>query len=328
VTDKLPENLSKTQDRYCLFGSPAFRAMVYVEGLLLQGARKYFDDMEFKEIVVPHITRATGACENIDTLFAVDYFGQMGYLSQTAQLYLESLIPWMNKVWCISPSFRAEPRVDNRHLTEFTLIELEFAGTFEELLEHVEGVIVSMITSVLKKMTSRWLDRNRLGHIIAPFQRIPYAEVIQELGKEFGHDITREEEQKLVEKHGDAPLFITHFPKTMKFFNMIENEENSELVNSADLILPFGGEAVGAASREYRADLLLKRLEESQMFKQLTDRGGSIKDFDWYIDVYRKYQTAPHAGCGIGLNRVTQFVFGVDDIRMCTAYPLNRDTLI
>ena len=328
MTDKLPENLSKTRDRYCLFGSPAFRAMVYVEGLLLQGARKYFDDMEFKEIVVPHITRATGACENIDTLFAVDYFGQMGYLSQTAQLYLESLIPWMNKVWCISPSFRAEPRVDNRHLTEFTLIELEFAGTFEELLEHVEGVILSMIMSVLKKMTSRWLDRNRLGHIAVPFQRIPYVEAIQELDKEFGHDITREEEQKLVEKYGNAPLFITHFPKTMKFFNMIENEENRELVNSADLILPFGGETVGAASREYRADLLLKRLEESQMFKQLTAKGGSIKDFDWYIDVYRKYQTAPHAGCGIGLNRVTQFVFGVDDIRMCTAYPLNRETLV
>ncbi len=328
MTDKLPENLNKTQDRYCLFGSPAFRAMVYVEGLLLQGARKYFDDMEFKEIVVPHITRATGACENIDTLFAVDYFGERGYLSQTAQLYLESLIPWMNKVWCISPSFRAEPRVDNRHLTEFTLIELEFAGTFEELLEHVEGVVISMIASVLKKMTSRWLDRNRLGRVVAPFPRIPYTEAIQELDREFGHDINREEERVLIEKHGGMPLFITHYPKAMKFFNMIENEENPELVNSADLILPFGGEAVGAASREYRADRLLKRLEESQMFEQLVAKGGSIKDFDWYIDVYRKYETAPHAGCGIGLNRVTQFVFGVDDIRMCTAYPLNRETLI
>ena len=327
LTDKLPENLKQTQDRYCLFGSPPFRAMVYIEGLLLQGARKYFDDMEFKEIVVPHITRATGACENIDTLFAVDYFGEKGYLSQTAQLYLESLIPWMNKVWCISPSFRAEPRVDNRHLTEFTLIELEFVGTFEELLEHVEGVIISMITSVLRKMTSRWLDRNRLRQVVAPFPRISYTEAIQTLDREFGHDITREEEQKLVEKHGNTPLFITHYPKAMKFFNMIENEENPQLVNSADLILPFGGEAVGAASREYKADRLLKRLEDSQMLRQLLAKGGSIKDFDWYINVYRKYETAPHAGCGIGLNRVTQFVLGVDDIRMCTAYPLNRETL-
>jgi asparaginyl-tRNA synthetase len=311
-----------------LFGSPAFRAMVYIEGLLLQGARKYFDNMEFKEIVVPHITKATGACENIDTLFAVDYFGEKGYLSQTAQLYLESLIPWMNKVWCISPSFRAEPRVDNRHLAEFTLIELEFAGTFEELLEHIEGVITSMITSVLKKMTSRWLDRNRLRQVVAPFPRISYTEAIQTLDREFGHDITREEEQTLVEKHGNMPLFITHYPKQMKFFNMIENEENPQLVNSADLILPFGGEAVGAASREYNADRLLKRLEDSQMLKQLLAKGGSIKDFDWYIDVYKKYEAAPHAGCGIGLNRVTQFVLGVDDIRMCTAYPLNKETLV
>jgi len=302
--------------------------MVYVEGLLLQGARKYFDDMEFNEIVVPHITRATGACENIDTLFAVDYFGEKGYLSQTAQLYLESLIPWLNKVWCISPSFRAEPRVDGRHLTEFTLVELEFAGTFEELLEHVEGVILSMINSVLKKMTSRWLDRNRLRQVVAPFPRISYAEAIKELNQEFGHDISRDEEQLLVQKNGGMPLFITHFPRAMKFFNMIVNEENPQLVNSADLILPFGGEAVGAASREYKPEQLLKRLEESQMLRQLLARGGSIKDFDWYIDVYKKYPGAPHAGCGIGLNRVTQFVLGVEDIRMCTAYPLNRETLM
>jgi asparaginyl-tRNA synthetase len=284
--------------------------------------------MDFKEIVVPHITKATGACENIDTLFEVDYFGEKGYLSQTAQLYLESLIPWMNKVWCTSPSFRAEPRADNRHLTEFTLIELEFAGTFEELLEHIEGIIISMIKSVLKKMTSRWLNRNRLRIVTPPFERISYIEALEMLGREFGHDITREEEQKLVKKFGNMPLFITHYPKTMKFFNMIENKENPQLVDSADLILPYGGEAVGAASREYRADRLQKRLEESQMIKQLRAKGGSIKDFDWYIDTYRKYETAPHAGCGIGLNRVTQFILAVDDIRMCTAYPLNRETLI
>jgi asparaginyl-tRNA synthetase len=328
VPDRLPEILRNTKDRHHLFGSPPFRAVVYIEGLLLKGARDYFDDMEFKEIVVPHITKATGACENIDTLFGVDYFGEKGYLSQTAQLYLESLIPWMNKVWCISPSFRAEPRVDSRHLTEFTLIELEFAGTFEELLEHIEGVLISMINAVLKKMTSRWLDRNRLRQITAPFPRISYTEAIAMLDREFGHDISREEEQVLVEKFGGKPLFITHYPKMLKFFNMIEDEENPRLVDSADLILPFGGEAVGAASREYRADRLYKRLEESQMLKQLVVRGGSISDFEWYIDVYRKYETVPHAGCGIGLNRVTQFVLGVNDIRMCTAYPLNRETLI
>lgn len=329
MTSKLPNKLVQTNNRHELFGNPAFRAVVHVEGLLLKGARDYFDDMGFREIVVPHITRATGACENIDTLFKVDYFGEQVYLSQTSQLYLEGFIPRFNKVWCISPSFRAEPRVDGRHLTEFPLIELEFAGTFDELLDHIEGVIKSMINSVLKRMTSRWLDRNRLkGTMSNLFKRILYSEAIDRLDLEFGDDISSTDEQLLINEFSlGQPLFITNYPKEMKFFNMIQSKFNSNLVDSADLILPFGGEAVGAASREYRPEILLKRLQESDMLKQLIAKGGSIKDFDWYIDVYRKYDTVKHAGCGIGLNRVTQFIFGADDIRKCTAYPLNRETL-
>lgn len=325
MTEKLPAVLKQTQQRHLLFANPAYRAVVYVEGLLLKGAREYFNEMDFIEIVVPHITKATGACENIDTLFKVDFFGQRAYLSQTAQLYLESLIPWMNKVWCVSPSFRAEPRVDERHLTEFPLIELEFAGTFEELLEHIEGLITSMVKAVLRKMTSRWLDRNRLRDVSPPFQRIKYEDAIGIFDLPFGSDLNSEQEQKIA---GGQPTFITHFPKKIKFFNMIENEENPELVDSADLILPFGGEAVGAASREYRYVKLRERLLESPMVQQLIKNGGSIKDFEWYLNVYQRYPTVPHAGCGIGLNRVTQFVLSCNDIRMTTAYPSNRETLM
>jgi len=325
LTDKLPDILKETKERYLLFDVPAYRAVLYVEGLLLKGARYYFDEMDFKEIVIPHLTKATGACENIDTLFKVDYFGERSYLSQTAQLYLETLIPWLNKVWCIGPSFRAEPKVDNRHLTEFPLIELEFAGTFGELLEHIEGVILFMINSVLNKMTSRWLNRNRLRSIEAPFKRISYTEATRTFGVPFGKDLNSEQEQILA---NGKPIFITHFPKEMKFFNMIENLTNPNIVDSADLILPFGGEAVGAASREYRPDKLKERLEESNMLKQLKKHGGDIDDFKWYLDMYKKYPVVPHAGCGIGLNRVTQFIFGVDDIRMCTAYPLNKESIL
>lgn len=325
MTENLPKELVNTKNRHLLFANPAYRAVVYVEGLLLKGAREYYNDMDFIEIVVPHLTKATGACENIDTLFRVDFFGERAYLSQTAQLYLESLIPWMNKVWCVSPSFRAEPRVDNRHLTEFPLIELEFAGTFDELLEHVEGVIISMINAVLRKMTSRWLDRNRLRGVYSPFKRIKYEDVIGIFDLPFGDDLSSEQEQRIA---NGEPTFITHFPKKMKFFNMIENKDNPKLVDSADLILPFGGEAVGAASREYRHDKLVKRLQQSQMLKQLIVQGGSIMDFGWYLDVYKRYPTVPHAGCGIGLTRVTQFVLGCSDIRMATAYPSNRETLL
>jgi len=116
-------------------------AIIKIESSLLRGARKYFEENNFIEVAVPHITKATGSCENVATMFELDYFGLKRYLSQTAQLYLEVLTPFLERVWCIGPSFRAEPRADERHLTEFTLVELEFAGDFAELLAHIEGTI-------------------------------------------------------------------------------------------------------------------------------------------------------------------------------------------
>jgi len=123
----------------------------------------------------------------------------------------------------------------------------------------------------------------------------------------------------------DKPLFITHYPKVIKFFNMKTNSENPQVVNSTDLIFPHSGEAVGA-EREYEHKALYEKLKESNMLRQLVQRGGSISDFQWYLDVYKRYNM-PNAGCGIGLNRVTQFVLGTDDIRATTVFPLNKESL-
>src|SRR3989344_5890393 len=120
-------------------------SVVAIEAEMLRAARHYFDNFGFTEVVVPHLTRATGACENINTMFDVDYFGTRGYLAQTGQLYLEALIPHMENVYCIGPSFRQEPDVDERHLTEFTLIEIELPCAFDELLQHIERVIHAMV---------------------------------------------------------------------------------------------------------------------------------------------------------------------------------------
>ena len=122
-------------------------------------------------------------------------------------------------------------------------------------------------------------------------------------------------------------MFITHYPKAIKFFNMKTNEHNSNVVNSTDLILPFSGEAVGAAEREYKYEPLLKRLEESNMLRQLIEKGGTIHDFDWYLDFYQLHEGTPHSGCGIGLNRVTQYVLGSTDIRASTVFPMNKETM-
>jgi len=326
------ENLKNTAERYRLFKEPSLQAIARIEASLLSGARKYFEENLFVEVTVPHVTRATGACENVATMFEVDFFGQKRYLAQTGQLYLEVMTPYLEKVWAAGPSFRAEDKVDDRHLVEFTLLEIEFRGNFEQLLEHVEGTLVSMVSEVLAKRSEGLavlgVDAERLQNVRRPFKRITYKDAVDLLegeGVRWGDDLKSQHEKLLVEYMGSQPLFITHYPKAIKFFNMKENAINRELVDSADLILPYSGEAVGAAEREYEYDRLVKRLLESSMFRLLKERGGGLEDFAWYLNFYKEFGGHPHSGCGIGLGRVMQFVLGVDDIRGSTVWPVNRE---
>ncbi|MEM0287237.1 MAG: amino acid--tRNA ligase-related protein [Nitrososphaerota archaeon] len=329
---ELLTHLSQTSNRYHLFKYPALHAVARIESSLLAGARRYFYQKGFTEITIPHITRATGACENISTMFEVDFFGKRRYLAQTGQLYLEVLTQYLEKVFAIGPSFRAEPSADSRHLVEFTLIEIEFRGGFEELLNHIEGTIASMVDEVLMRNRAdlEYLainsSRLKLSH---PFKRITYSEAVEILadkGVRWGDDLKSDHERYLVKHFGDQPLFVTHYPKKIKFFNMRENAFDQTVVNSADLLLPYSGEAVGAAEREFDHAKLTKRLLESTMFNLLREKGGSLEDFDWYLNFYKEYQGTLHSGCGIGLNRVTQFVLGLDDIRQCTVWPMNIES--
>jgi len=328
------EKLAATTNRFELFSTPELQAVARIEASLLRGARRYFDTNDFIEIVVPHLTRATGACENIATMFTVDHFGENVYLAQTGQLYLEVLTPFLKKVWCIGPSFRAEPSVDERHLTEFTLIELEFEGDLRQLMRHIENVICSMVQECLatreEDLELLGVDKGRVN-VSPPFKKITYTDAVEQLrsfGVKWGDDLKSMHEKALVEVFGNKPLFISHYPKAIKFFNMKQNAYKPNIVNSTDLILPFSGEAVGAAEREYQYEPLLKRLKESTMLRQLMERGGSIQDFDWYLKFYRLHGGTPHSGCGIGLNRVTQYVLGSNDIRACTVFPMNKQTLM
>ena len=328
------EKLVETRERHKLATTDELEAVARVEAALLKGARDYFIKEGFIEVNAPHITKATGSCENINTLFQLDYFGKQGYLSQTQQLYLEAMIPRLKKVWCVGPSFRAEPESDNRHLTEFPLLEIEFEGNFDELLTYIENTICNMIREVLKeedKLKEIGIDVESLKSVKAPFRRLEYDDAIKKLssfGVKWGDDLKSSHEKMLAEMCGNKPLFITHFPKKIKFFNMRENDYRSEIVNSSDLIMPGSGEAVGAAEREYRHDKLKERLENSTMMQQLKNLGGSIEDFSWYLDCVKNNGIKLHSGCGIGLNRVTQFVLGADDIRKSTVFPLNSETIM
>ncbi len=333
AVDRFDADLKKTFNRFRAFKNPSLQAIARVEASLLSGARRYFEANGFTEVVIPHITKATGACENIATMFEVSFFNERRYLAQTGQLYLEVLTPYLGKVWAVGPSFRAEPDVDERHLVEFTLLELEFKGDFDELLGHIEGTVTSMVDEVLRTrgedLDLLGADVDRLRRVRRPFRRITYADAVELLdgtGVSWGDDLKSAHEKQLAAYFGDEPLFVTHYPKAIKFFNMKENDANHEIVDSADLILPFSGEAVGAAEREYEYQKLVSRLLESSMFRLLKERGGTLEDFAWFLDFYKENGGCQHSGCGIGMNRVTQFVLGSKDIRATTTWPMNRES--
>ncbi len=326
--------LSQTTDRWKLFGTREMQALAKVESSLLAGARKYIQGQGFIEINTPHITKATGSCENIFTVFPLDYFGKRSYLSQTGQLYLEVLTPSLKKVWTTIHSFRAEPDVDSRHLTEFPLIEIEFEGDFEQLLRHTESIIGSMVQNVAierkEELELFGIGKEHIAKFMPPYKRLTYTKAIEMLNAEgmaikFGDDIKSVHEKVLSKALGYEPFFLTHWPEEIKFFNMRRNDDDAKLVNSSDLILPFAGEAVGGAEREYRYEILKEKLERSKMYELLKEAGVEESDFNWFLEFYKNNKTSLHSGCGIGFNRVTQSLLKLEDIRACTVFPQNRE---
>lgn len=318
-------SLKHTNDRYRLFKSEKLQRVGKVEAALLRGARNWLDENGYTEIQVPHIVNATGSCEIIDTLFDVPYFKKTAYLSQTGQLYLESVVPFFNgKVWTCGRSFRAEPQVDDRHLCEFTLLELEFEGGFDKLFDTVENLLAAMMSEVRNTIE---FPRIEFPQVKFPFTRLKYEDAIKMLGFNWGMDFHSPDEQKLIEMNYGQPLFITHFPKELKYFNMRQNDSDPRVVNSADLLLPKAGESAGCAEREHVPIKLRSRLLESGMWIQYMANGGDKTAFDWYLHAYEKYTYKLHSGFGMGINRVTKWIMQLDDIRETTIFPVNSATL-
>lgn len=285
--------------------------------------RNYLDREGFVKVRAPFISGGMGSCENPKTLFELNYLGRRFYLRQSGQLCLEMYMPFLEKVWCEGPSFRSERKVDDRHLAEFNLYEFEFCGDFEQLLKRIESLfseIINQVTLHAEQLLQLGVDVDRLHSMNSPFPRITYKKAIEVLGLKWGSDLKSEHEKALVELYGSKPLFITHFPRQMKFFNMKVNEEDTSVVNSADLILPFSGETVGAAEREFRYDAVYERLLASRMLEIFKEEGVGIDVFRPYLDHLKEKGSVLHAGCGIGLERVIQFLLGVSDIRKASAF--------
>ncbi len=294
-----------------------------VKHTVMQVARRYFVDNGWWEVTPPILTGS--AVEGGATLFELKYFGSKAYLSQSAQLYLEVLIYPLEKVWAVTPSFRAEKSRTRRHLAEYWHLEAEAAWMdMWDMMRVVEELVKQVLERVLEE---RRRELENLGRSLEPLKRaveerfpaIRYDEAIEILQKkgveiEWGDDMGADEERELT-KEFETPFFVTHFPKQIKAFYMKLDPEDPRLALGFDLLAPEGyGEIVGGSQREDDYDTLLSRILEE---------GLDPEDYDWYLDL-RKYGTVPHSGFGLGLERLVMWIAGLDHIRDATPMPRYR----
>jgi aspartyl/asparaginyl-tRNA synthetase len=281
----------------------------------------------------PRIVTATGACENVDTLWAVTSDNVKGqyFFAQTGQLYLEMALAEVPRVFTMGSSGRAEELIDSRHLREFTLLEVEGRGGFDALV----GTITSLF-SAIDKVSAAW----GAPPIAKGIKQMTYTEAIEKLGwgpEKWGEDMCHAEE---IELCADGPVLLTHHPDPQpefgpkpeleKFFNMkpapvVDGER--PVVQSCDLLLPTSGESLGGAVRVHQSEILKERLQKSHMFATLQSRGLGMAQFADYFEHMSAdgHLIGEHYGFGVGLDRVVQYLMSETDIRNCAGFLVNTD---
>lgn len=330
-----------------------FSNLVLINQSLNFGAWEHYRKSGLTYVDVQEIVGITGACENIDTLFKVgNRLSLPLFITQTGQLSLEQALQSFPGAFTVIHSARDEEIEDSRHLRQFRLTEEEFDCTmsgmnrknyddekmFESLLEHIQSAVQAMLKNILKE-NSKLLAKKYKRDVakikeasVKNFFRIEYSDAVKLLNEngfrhvKFGDDLKSADEAKIVSllnKGGsEIPVFITKYPKEIKFFNMKVSGTDPRVVLSADLILPYSGEATGSAVREHDFKKLNERLLGSRMYDLHIKRGGSYSDFAWYLKIIKNKKTLPHAGYGIGNERILQFVFAESDIRNTSLFAL------
>jgi asparaginyl-tRNA synthetase len=304
--------------RHLHLRSPKLTAVMKIKHEVLQAIREWFIKHDFYEVTPPIIVKT--ACEGGSTLFKMHYFDQEAYLSQSAQLYLEAMIYSLEKVFAVTPSFRAEKSRTTRHLAEYWHIEGEMAWCdFEDNMEIQEQLIEYTVQAVVKRRKDelKTLDRDvkSLKKVKTPFPRITYDKAIEMLKKDgfkvsWGLDFGTKEERQL-STHFQKPFFIMEFPKKIKAFYMKEASDPRKVLG-ADLIAPQGyGELIGGSQREDDFEKIKQRLKEE---------GERLEDYEWYLDL-RRYGSVPHSGFGLGTERLVRWICDLDHIDKTIPFP-------
>lgn len=270
------------------------------------------------------------ACPDEADLFADDFFGRECNLTVSGQLEAENMALALGKVYSFGPTFRAENSNTPRHCAEFWMIEPEMA--FADLIDDMdlaEDITRVVVKRVLERcpqdihLFNRYVEPGLLDGLHAmvsePFVRLPYKEavsILQKSGKQFefppffGTDLQTEHERFLTEEHFKKPVIVYDYPKTIKAFYMRLNDDE-QTVAAMDLLVPRIGELVGGSQREDRLDVLERRIKEL---------GQDMRHYWWYLDL-RRFGSAPHAGFGLGFERLLMLLTGVSNIRDVVAFP-------
>ena len=310
--------------RHLWLRSSKQRAGLRVRAEVEQAIHDFLYRDGFVRIDTPILTGSVG--EEAGSLFKTDYFGQVAYLAQTGQLYVEAACPAFGKVYCFGPTFRAEKSKTRRHLTEFWMVEPEVAfADSQDNMRLQERLVSYVVERTLERCADELAilerDTKPLEGVASPFPRISYTDAVGLLGQsgsdiEWGADLGARDEAWLAARFG-TPVFVHDYPTGAKAFYMKENPDDPRTVLCNDLLVPEGmGEIVGGSQREDDLERLSRRIEEEELPKEA---------YEWYLDL-RRYGSFPHSGFGIGIERTVAWLTGRRHIRELIPFPrlLNR----
>ncbi|MFA6039344.1 MAG: asparagine--tRNA ligase [Candidatus Peribacteraceae bacterium] len=325
-----------------------FGALLRVRNCVCRSIHNFFQEEGFLYVHTPIIS--TSDCEGAGQMFRVttldaekpprteeggvdhaqDFFGKQAFLTVSGQLEGEACATAMGKIYTFGPTFRAENSNTTRHLAEFWMIEPEMAfcdlegdmDLAERFLRRICGDVLAQCAEDVAFFNER-IDTTVLETLKAmstsSFARMSYTEAIEVLQKsgksfefpvEWGTDLQSEHERYLAEEHCKKPVILYDYPRALKAFYMRLNEDG-KTVRAMDVLAPKVGEIIGGSQREERLEVLEKRMVE---------QGLNPKDYWWYLDL-RRYGTVPHAGFGLGLERLVQFITGMGNIRDVIPFP-------
>jgi asparaginyl-tRNA synthetase len=305
--------------RHLWLRSARQHAVLRVRSTLIRACRDYFDGKGFTLLDAPIFTPA--ACEGTTTLFATDYFGEQAYLTQSGQLYVEAGALAFGKVYCFGPTFRAEKSKTRRHLTEFWMVEpevayLDLAGDMDLAEDFVEYIVQRTVRERRRELETLERDPSALERVRKPFPRIAYAEAIALLqekgfaitwGADFGGD-----EETAISNAFDRPVMVHRYPVECKAFYMKADPQDPRLALCVDVLASEGyGEIIGGGQREDDLQTLERKIHAHQL-------PGDA--FAWYLDL-RRYGSVPHAGFGMGIERVVAWICGLHHVRETIPFP-------